>query len=267
MPEAGEETRRMFEQIGWTHRDDAIAVFENFDFDSQLRAIKRVLETHADQEKDDSEQIDHITNIAKNSNGYDSLAAESEWVELLHNSIYDDAARSIATAAMLVPFLESLFKKAFHGIRKLDSEHSSKLCPTQNRFLGKSKKFWDCCLYDDKEKKKPQKNITEGIRQLATEIGLAHYLPNDLYLCMQALYKYRNAVFHNGYEWPNEEKLRFAKQIRSLPAEKHDWFTCSTIDGDPWIYYINDTLISTSLEITEDSISGIGKYIKEKILS
>ena len=42
------------------------------------------------------------------------------------------------------------------------------------------------------------------------------YLPDDLEPTLSALFAYRNAMFHSGFEWPRKELERFEKKPEQI---------------------------------------------------
>lgn len=79
-------------------------------------------------------------------------------------------------------------------------------------------------------------NIAEGIPDLADAIGLGAELPADLPPTLAALFRYRNSMFHQSFEWSESERAKFAKATAAWPAE---WFSHATSGGEPWVFYRN----------------------------
>ena len=70
-------------------------------------------------------------------------------------------------------------------------------------------------------------------------------------------------MFHNGFEWPMEERAKFEKRI----VEKgwpNDWFSKSTTGSDPWIFYMSANFIEHCLEIIDQILAGVGAYIRHQ---
>jgi hypothetical protein len=73
--------------------------------------------------------------------------------------------------------------------------------------------------------------------QLAKVIDLKKHLPDGLTKTIEALFDYRNFMFHNGFEWPKAQCEEFDEHI-----EKRDWqawFSKATRGDAPWIFYID----------------------------
>ena len=82
---------------------------EELDYDAQLLAIRSLLfrQERADQEL--SERIGKVGKVAKQTSGIANDWAVDEWVGLVHDSCYGDAAHSMAAVGMIAPFIESIF--------------------------------------------------------------------------------------------------------------------------------------------------------------
>ena len=73
-----------------------------------------------------------------------------------------------------------------------------------------------------------------------------------------ALFTYRNRIFHHGFEWPKAERANFEALIadRGWPPD------CSTSGGEPWIIYMSETLIRHSLASIDAILEGIGIFVR-----
>ena len=85
--------------------------------------------------------------------------------------------------------------------------------------------------------------------------GLTAHLPADLKPTLQALFEYRNNMFHFCFEWPTNERERFQKRTADWPS---DWFSMATIDHKPWIFYLTDAFIDHCLTIIDSVLGGVG---------
>lgn len=105
------------------------------------------------------------------------------------------------------------------------------------------------------------KDFARGAVQLAESAGLLPLLPADFAVVADALFTYRNRIFHHGFEWPKGERLKFEKLIvdKGWPA---DWFGRSTSAGEPWIFYMSNALIRHSLDWLDAILEGIGIFIQ-----
>ena len=155
---------------------------EGPDYDTQLVAIRNLLFRQGKADQELEKQIDAMGAVAANDRAVD------EWVDLLHTSIYQDAAHSMAAVGMIAPFFESMFGRLLRNMgRELD------------------------------RKDLKRKGIGEKIIVHLKEAGLLPYLPDGLDSTLLALFAYRNRMFHNGFEWPQKECSKFEKSIEKRP--------------------------------------------------
>ncbi len=239
-------------------RELAFMVLENrdHDYDAQLRAIRELLSLHRRDSIRYGEGIQEAEDFAKTASGAHADRAVDETIDLLHHSVYRDAAHSMAAVGMLAPFLESLFLHAFLGI----GEHfkaRSLPSPQHPRWTLKAKDQWDCHI-----DAAGGTNIVRGISDIARAIGLAAELPADLEVTLTALFRYRNAMFHEGFEWKSARRTMFAKAAAAWPAV---WFSQATNGGDPWVFYMTDAFVDHVLATVEQTLEGIGRYMRPRL--
>lgn len=103
-------------------------------------------------------------------------------------------------------------------------------------------------------------NIVSGIQQLAKATEVKKHLPADLPKTLEALFAYRNFMFHNGFVWPEEKCAAFAARIEK--GSWQGWFTCSEPSDKPWIFYMNDEFTEHCLEMVGKVLESFGKYCK-----
>lgn len=245
-------------------RDMACAVLPDLDYEAQMVAISDVLRHHGEVDTRTTAQIREVEDFARKSTGLRNERAVDEWLGLLHSSTYQGAAHSMAALGMLAPLIESLFYQAFQGIRT--QYYGLNVIPTGSARSGmvKAEDFWDChLLFNPKVKSKKQKELVLGIMELAEAIALTPHLPGDLFSILKALFRYRNKMFHFGFEWPSRECANFAKDIA---AEGWDaWFSSATRDRVPFIFYMTDELITLSFDLVHRLLEGFGAYCRTKI--
>jgi len=196
-----------------SNRDMAMVVLPNLDYEAQLIAISDLLRRHDEADTHTATQIKELEEFARKSTGLSNARAVDEWVELLHGSTYQDAAHSMAALGMLAPLIESLFRQAFQGIRA--SYYGADVippCPARSG-MDKASEFWDCRLLYNPDTKRKNTDLVPGIMQLAEAIDLTPHLPGDLLPILKAVFRYRNRMFHFGFEWPSKECANFAKDI------------------------------------------------------
>ena len=197
----------------------------DFDYDSQMAAIFDLL--YRLEEADDKLAFDikNTEEFALRSSGDANESAVEEWVDLTHASLYQDAAHSMAAVGMLAPVIESVFKNAF-----------LKMGENLHRKGG----------------------IVKGIESAVERSGLRPYLPDDLISTLEALFAYRNKMFHYGFEWPQDERRKFNNRLSDWPT---GWFQKATLDDEPWMFYMSPYFIRHCLSVILMCIEGIESFI------
>lgn len=90
------------------------------------------------------------------------------------------------------------------------------------------------------------------------------HLPGDPRPTLQALFEYRNKMFHCGFEWPVDEREQFDNRIKEAKWP-FDWFDKATSGGKPWVFYLTDTFINHCLTMVERVIEGIGAFCRKEL--
>lgn len=235
--------------------DWACIVLPNLDYDSQLIAIRHLLLNHENFDNELTDEIREVDDSLDNTCGARDDYIEhlhGERCDKLHSSVYQSAAHSMAAVGMLAPLMESIFFQSFIGIKKeffRESPDTSQKCET-----------WDCHLVWDNNNKR--KNLAEGIIQLSEAIGLRKYLPNNIERILKVLFGYRNKIFHCGFEWPFEERIRFNNRMKEENWPSH-WIESATSGGEPWVFYLSRNFIWHCVEVIEQIIQAISHYIFE----
>jgi hypothetical protein len=248
---------RGMEQV--TLPDWAPALIKNISYDAQLTAIRILLYRLREHDKKLDDEIKQLHEYK----GSHKDRAVDEWVDLVHGSIYQGAAHSMAAVGMLAPFIESVFCGGFETIREEFFEDDSPYdAHPHARWQSAAKSQWDCHFVH--ERGKPRKCLVEGIFQLAEAVGLHSYLPPDLKPMMEALFTYRNKMFHSGFEWPPEERAAFKRYIvaKNWPS---DWFAEATHSGEPWIFYLTDVFVDHCIDLIEQIVHSMGIYVEAEL--
>jgi hypothetical protein len=175
------------------------------------------------------------------------------------DSVYQDAAHSMAAVGMLAPLIESIFCQSFDGLRRKIPAPNIVPFNSHPRWQLSADGQWDCHLVWTKKGRR-RTDIVEGILQLAEAIGLSTHLPGDLKATLQALFAYRNKMFHNGFEWPLLERERFQQRIADWPS---DWFRMATSAHRPWTFYMTETFIDHCLLTIDSVLSGVGAFARK----
>jgi hypothetical protein len=244
-------------------RDRAMFLVGERDLDAQLIAIRGVLRRNREAEQqvaDDIKKLDsHIRAYAGGDQEY-QMHMEDQWVDTLHGTVFQDAAHSMSAVGMLAPFVESLLVSIYQGLRERFDANKTPLHET-SRGSSSLAKFWDPRLI--REGSKWQKtSIVRGTRQISDAIGLSPYFPPGFASMHAALTAYRNNMFHNGFEWPSDEREKFDELI-TVEGWPAGWFKRSTSGGNPWIFYMSDEFIAHCLHMIDQVLEGVGRYLEQ----
>jgi len=235
----------------------------DFNIDAQLAAIRELLRQHHQAKTELSDRMSQIQQSAKQMTGVQSEQAAEAWEDHAHHSVYQGAAHSMAAVGMLAPLIETIFFQCF---RSIGNQFFPASFPRSEHLRWKSAHSyqWDCHYVMKGEHR--EKNLAEGILQLADAIGLASRLPNNLEKILSVLFGYRNEMFHNGLEWPVEVRQRFGRRIAEA-AWQQDWISQATTGEEPWIFYLSDTYIEECLAMLNQVLDAIAGFVRDELLS
>ncbi|MDZ4855268.1 MAG: hypothetical protein SGJ26_10515 [Nitrospirota bacterium] len=244
-------------------RDCLYALDVDFDIDAQLMAIQGLLQRNRQAEEALSNEIKQSEEHSSRLSGIYCERVVDEWVDQIHHSSYQGAAHSMSAVGMLAPLIETIFYQVFQGIgsRFYPATHPE---DEHERWKAKRATQWDCHKFVVGDR--VQTDLVRGILQLADAVGLTDRLPADLKSTLSALFSYRNKMFHHGFEWPVEERERFAKHMRdeSWPS---DWIIKSTTGDKPWIFYLSDKFIEHCLATVNQVLDAIGSFVRDELFS
>jgi len=243
------------EEVSLPIRDYACVLLD-FDYEAQVQAARNLLRRNTIHEERTSAEIKELENRAQKLTGAANEWAVNEWIDRIHGSVYEDAAHSMAAVGMLAPLIESIFSQAFLSMKRDFPLRAN--YPTHQRWMLANKEEWNCHYVLLTNAKK--KDVAEGIWQLAEAVGLAALLPTQTEDILKALFLYRNKMFHHGFEWPIEERRRFADLVKKWPAS---WFQSSKTDEQPWVFYLSDSFISDCMSLIEETITALGYFAKK----
>lgn len=250
------------EYVDLSDRDRAGHILDRVDYEQQLTAITGLLARNKAGDKQLEAERREIVAFIKKSSGSAQEHAIDESGENFYAMVYQGAAHSIAALGMIAPMYESMFIQAFQSIREVFRKTGVSLPAHARDGITKSDDFWDCHLvYSEKAKYKTRPDLVEGIMELADATELT--LPDGLESLLEALFSYRNKMFHCGFEWPKDECLRFAKRIEEKNWE--GWFDRSEHGQEPWIFYMSDDFIKGCLEMIDKVLDAFGRYCKDRL--
>jgi hypothetical protein len=167
----------------------------------------------------------------------------------------------MAAIGVLAPTIESLFVAVYRGIADFRPPVMPVTPSGVRAAFSDDPRFWDPRFVYSRQGR--SKNLVRGLLQLADATGLGPYLPSNLPMMLDALFRYRNKMFHHGFEWPPLERDRFEGTIASegWPA---DWFTRSTSGHRTWIIYMSDVLIDHAIAQIDQTLEGIGRFVRSR---
>ena len=220
------------------------------DYRSQLDAVRSLLYRTNRSEDELLEDIRQTERQAVQSTGTASEFLGDRRDDLVHYSIFQDAAHSMAAVSMIAPALESAFKDVGTKIgRPIPRPREEDYCNSCGAALG-------------------LKIVTGGtvvdIMKMVDEEGIAPYLPDDLRPTLQAIFEYRNKMLHCGFEWPEHEIQNFS---RRREAWTEGWFGNAFRDNKPWMFYMSRVFISHCLAMVDEIIEGLGDYLVDRARS
>jgi hypothetical protein len=244
----------------YSHRLLATLLIRHIDYESQLAAFREQLERHREQEGYLYSQIDDLEKRSQELSNPAASFHSYDRDELCHRSVYQDAAHSMAAVGMLAPFFESIFQQMFHGLQILIKDEVTSV-PDHPRFNGATTdRCWDCHYFLSDGKLK-RGGIVRGIEDLSSAVGLTPHFTASLMNVLEALFSYRNKMFHLGFEWPIKERTSFNNRIRNENWD--NWFSVATSDGKPWIFYMTQTFVLKCVHEIDELLSAIGRFAED----
>lgn len=242
------------DQFPLDDRSRGLLVMGEADREAQLWAIRELVRRLRHEDKETSQRIQRIEAQANhpswNNRDVDDL------IDHYYTSGFQHAAHSMSVIAMLAPFIESMFKEAFTGIRLALESRDQLPSSRHGRWQMEAAKQWDCRY----KSVSARPDLVGGILELADAIDVARDFPVDLASTLRALFAYRNRMFHWGFEWPQAQRLAFAALILSerWPAE---WFPKWTRGNEPVVFYLSEAFVDHCLGVIDSVIVGVGRYL------
>lgn len=239
-------------------RDHALMLLSDLEYDAQFRAIKELLERQTRLDAEMNRELHELENQVRQLSGWNNERANDEYGERFYASVYQEAAHSMAAVGMLAPFIESLFHHALLKMGALFAERGRAL-PPHSRFRAGGDDVWDCHKVWNGQRF--HTHLLKGIEQLSSEVGLTSHMPSNLSQVLEALFAYRNKMFHNGFEWPMHERHKF--EHRTQHDWPSGWFSSAKTGEDPWIFYMTEEFITEVLAVMDRVILGMGAFARD----
>jgi hypothetical protein len=247
--------------IKLSNRDSARNLLDDLSLEAQLLAIKSLIDRNGQADQALLQSIKQLSDEAKVAKEEYSAHLVGLWTEEMYQSVFQDAAHSMSAVGMLAPFMESLFVAIFRGLRGRYPKMDQSLTQGE-RTRRMQTGFWDPHFVVE-EDGSTRRDIVAGIGQISEAIGLTASMPGHYLTTLRALFAYRNKMFHNGLEWPLDERQKFSKLLleKKWPSE---WFLQSTSNDAPWIFYMSQVFIDHCLETIDEVLEGVGAFIDKQ---
>ena len=242
-------------------RDFASLVLGSLDYEAQLAAIRGLLGRHREVDEQLSATIARIDREARQLRGIANQQWVDDWLEHMHASVFQDAAHSMAAVGMLAPLIESIFKSAFRGIHRLLTERGDPVVDQVRTYLREDRR-WDIrfARRGGADSSQGDEHVVRGIVELIEAVELRALLPAGLDQTLEALFSYRNRMFHLGFEWPHDERQRFEGRCgRDWPI---DWFAQARTGSRPWMFYMSDVFVDHCLVTVDGVLEGLGRFVR-----
>ena len=219
----GDLASKGFELFPISKKDRALSFIENDrDLQAQLYAIRGALKRNKKAEEKVMEQVHNMDKEIRSyhhnnddPNEHHMMHMDDFRADLLQGSVYSDAAHSMSAVGMLAPFIESLFVALFEALRKTE-EPDSLADPRRQAFQNL---FWNPQLVI--KQGEVRNDLVRGIQELAKFVGLEAFLPKGYDKTLTALFAYRNNMFHNGFEWPQDKRKSSKAGCKISIGQKH----------------------------------------------
>lgn len=237
-------------------RDALYGLKLDFEWEPQLAAIYAMVALHKQESATRSAKLQVLRAALSGLEDDEYDHAHDEWGELFHESIYADATYSMAAVSLLAPFIETVFHQCLQAIGSMLI--GAPRFGDHERWRSVDLMQWDCHLFINGGKART--NLPLGIMQISEAIGLLPKLPADIRPHLEALFLYRNKMFHHGFEWPQDERDRFKKKTEEWPTS---WFTDATQNKKPWLFYLSDEFIADTVKMAGQILDAIGSFVSE----
>ena len=211
-------------------RDAAVLLMPRLDYESRLIAVVGLLDSHRQAEKKIEARIKKMESLARRTPGEHAVYM---WIEKVHQSIYQDAAHSMAAVGMIAPLIESVFDHTFQEIGRL----AIGLPPltTHYRLQTVKRETWDCRLVLNKDGKWSP-SLVQGVVQLLDAIDLKAHLPEALAEKLAPTLSFpppalrtRRADFrHRALQWNHAARTR-AFRLRPAGGSCEPWHPAHTL--------------------------------------
>lgn len=245
---------------------DFLYVLADIDWESQLWAIRsalNMLNKNALERKEFIESEEqHVRDSPLSGEAHERL--QDGLIGKFDQQVFNEATRSMATIALIVPTLESIFKIIFRNLGEMYERNKHPYSQHKRWIITKNRKYiknrWNCefhyCC-----KKTQSRGIAKGISELCDASDLNKYLDPEIMEWISMLFQYRNKMLHGGFEWDQQRKQELDDEIAKKGWSKH--FSRSTTDGETWMIYLSDQAIKDIIPNLEKLLDSIALFAKD----
>lgn len=206
--------------------------------DVRLRAQFADLERHAQEGTLRDFEIDHY------------------YGELFYENVYQGGTHALAALGMVAPLTESVLVRLFQYVPLMGTPKPH----PRRELLEPDRRKWNCKFRWDDVDRKWCDDIIGGVDQMAGVVDVERFLTRADRLRLRALFNYRNFMFHNGIEWPEEWAAKFEKLVAGWPD---GWFRSARIGDKPWIFYMTESFTDECFEMLHRFVEGVGALFLE----
>lgn len=241
-------------------RDYLYTLVNTIDWQSQLHAVRLMISRNREVGEAFSKAIEKEGEEVKAYRGPHHEHWVDRHVDMIHDSVYRDAAESMAAIGMIAPLVESTLGQSLAALG--DMYDRKNISPGGHKRWKRAEDHparWNCQFYFN-DKKQASNNIILGLPQLVAACGLNKFLSKEFATWFEAMFTYRNFMFHGGFEWSLDRREFFETQVKNKAWSR--FFSCSTTNGRPWIYYIEKAAIDALPTMVEDMLDSLGRFAK-----
>ena len=196
----------------------------DFDYARHVEAMRGLLFRNQEADVALSDEISDSVEWARQSTGEATDIAVDYTVDLEEQSIYQEVAHSMAAVGMIAPFMEGVFKDVFERMKE----------------------------------DLPRGDLAKNIFKVVKKRKLAPYLPAQFAPTMEALFRYRNDLFHWGFEWPAHIRQHFQDATSRWPD---GWFEVATEGAEPWMFSMSTAFINHCMKVAEEVPEGLQDFL------
>ena len=199
----------------------------DFDYARHVEAMRGLLFRNQQADVALSDKISDSEEWTRRSTGEANDFAVDYTVDLMGRSIYQEVAHSMAAVGMIAPFMEGVFKDVFERMKE----------------------------------DLPRGDLAKNILKVVKKRKLAPYLPGQFARTMEALFRYRNDLFHWGFEWPAHIRQQFQDATSRWPD---GWFEVAMEDAEPWMFSMSTAFINHCMKVAEEVPEGLQDFLVDE---